>query len=107
MKELQASLSRNGKTSESLDLGEWDVSLGLERTIYFTNPNSYAKADLRGIKNNDKRVIIYVPDEILPLKTEAVTVKIAAKEFHDDIAEEEFFKKVIDKISGKVVWRTP
>ena len=107
MKELEASLTRNGKTAQSLDLGEWDVSLGLERVIYFYNPNSYAKADLRGIKNSDKRVNVYLPDEILPLQTEAVTIRIAAKEFHDDIAEEEFFKKVIDKIAGKVVWRTP
>lgn len=105
MKELQASLSRNGKTSKLLDLGEWDVSLGMERTIYFTNPNTYAKADLRGIKNSDKRVIIYLPDEILPLKTESATVKIAPKEFDDDMVEEVFFKKIIDNIAGKVVWR--
>ena len=79
----------------------------MERTIYLTNPNSHAKADLRGIKNSDKRVHIYIPDEILPLQVAPVIVRIAKKDFDDEIAEEEFFKNVIDKIAGKVVWRTP
>lgn len=106
MKELQASLTRNGITTDELDLGEWDISLGLEKTIYMTNPNRHARADLRGIKNSDTRLNVYLPDEIAPLTTVPITIRIAAKEFDDDDAEEEFFKKVIDKISGKVVWRT-
>ena len=105
MKELISSLSRNGTATKSLDLGEWDVSVGLEKTIYLTNPNSYAKADLKGIKNSDTRLNIYLPDEIAPLQTVPVTVRIAAKEFDDDIDEETFFKKIIDTMSGKVVWR--
>ena len=107
MKELISSMSRNGTATKSLDLGEWDVSVGLEKTIYITNPNSYAKADLKDIKNSDTRLNIYLPDEIGPLQTVPVTIRIAAKEFDDDMDEEEYFTKVMDKMSGKVVWRTP
>jgi len=107
MKELTASLSRNGKTSGSLDLGEWDISIGMERTIFLTNHNHHARADLRGIKNSDKRLNVYLPDEIGPDRTVPVRIRIAAKEFDDDIQEEQFFKDVLDKIAGKVVWRTP
>jgi len=107
MKDLQASLSRDGGTSRLLDLGEWDISVGLDKTMYLTNPNSHARADLRGLKNNDARLKIELPDEILPLKTVPVKIKIASKQFATEDEEVEYFNDILDKLSGKVVWRTP
>ena len=107
MKELEASLSRNGISSKSLDLGEWDISIGMEKTIYLTNPNKYAKADLSGLKNKDARLTIDLPSEIGPSKTVPVRIRIAAKQFDDPIQEEKYFKNILDELSGRVVWRTP
>ena len=107
MKELEASLSRNGRTSKALDLGDWDISVGMDTIIYLTNPNKHARADLRGIKNSDVRLNIDLPDEIGTDRTVPVRVRIAKKDFDDDVEEERYFKDVLDKLSGKVVWRTP
>ncbi len=107
MKELQASLSRNGASSKVLDLGEWDISVGLETTMYLTNPNKHARADLRGLRNYDARLKIDLPDEIGPTKTIPVKIRIAAKVFESVEEEEEFFNDILDKLSGKVIWRTP
>ena len=107
MKELQASLTRDGKTSKVLDLGEWDISVGLEATMYLTNPNKHARGDLRGLKNYDARLKIELPDEIGPTKTVPVKIKIAAKQFDSEEDEAEFFNDILDKLSGRVVWRTP
>ena len=107
MKELEASLTRDGKASKLLDLGEWDISVGLEKTIYITNPNKYARADLKGIKNSDRRLSIDLPDEIGPDKTVPVRIRIAGREFDDPDAEELYFNDILDKLSGRVIWRTP
>ena len=107
MKDLILSLSRNGVSTKSLDLGDWDITVGLNRTVYMTNPNTYAKADLKGLKNSDNRLKINLPDEIGPGKTIEVGIKIAGKEFDEDIEEEHYFKNILDKLSGRVVWRTP
>ena len=107
MKELEISISRDGVKTKSLDLGEWDISVGLEKTIYLTNQNTYARADLKGLTNYDSRLKIDLPDEIGPAKTVPVKVRIAAKEFDDPLEEEQYFNDILDKLSGKVVWRTP
>jgi len=106
MKELVASLTRDGTSTKALDLGDWDISVGMDKTIFLKNPNTYAKADLKGIKNSDKRLNIEMPDEIGPEKTVAIRVKIAGVDFDDPVAEEAYFKDILDKISGRVVWRT-
>lgn len=107
MKELKVSMTRDGVAVKALDLGEWDISIGMEKTIYLTNENKYARADLKGITNRDSRLKIELPDEIGPDKTIPVMIKIAAKDFDDPIEEEIFFKDILDKLSGRVVWRTP
>ena len=107
MKELVLSLSRNGVATKSLDLGDWDITIGLNKTVYLTNQNLYAKADLKGLKNNDDRLKIALPDEIGPGKTIEVSIRIAAKEFDDDIEEEHYFKNILDNLSGRVTLRTP
>ncbi len=107
MKELELSATRNGIRTKSIDLGEWDISIGLEQTVYLTNSNKYARADLRGLKNSDSRLDIDLPDEIGADRTVPVRIKIAGKEFDDPIEEERHFKDILDKLSGRVVWRTP
>ena len=106
MKELTASLTRDGVSSKALDFGDWDISVGMDKTFFLKNPNSYAKADTTGIKNADKRLNIEMPDEIGPGKTVAVRVRIGAVAFDDPIEEELYFKDILDKISGRVVWRS-
>ena len=107
MKALEVSLTRDGVRTNSIDLGDWDISVGLDTTIYITNPNKYARADLKGMKNKDARLYIDIPDEIGPGKTVPVKVKINGKQFSDAVEEEGHFKDILDKISGRIVWRTP
>lgn len=111
MKELVASLTRHGGTIKGsvFQIGEWDVSVGLDKTFYLTNPNPHVKANLKGIKNKDGRVKIKLPDYILPNETEPVNVKIGAVDlstisFDDEIA---LFSDVIDSLSGKIKWQVP
>ncbi len=105
MKELETSLTKNGVKVKNMDFGEWDISMGMEKTFYLTNSNKYAKGDLTGLKNADKRLIVDVPDEIGADMTIPVRIRIAAVAFDDDLQEEEYFKDILDKLSGRVVWR--
>ena len=107
MKDLETSLTKNGVKVDSLDLGEWDISLGMEKTIFIRNPNTYARADLRGIKNSDERLNVYLPDYINADTTVPVKVRIPGKMFADAIEEEIYFKDIMDKLSGRIIWRTP
>ena len=111
MKELVASLTRHGGTIPGTvwDFGEWDVGVGLDKTIYLTNPNSYVKANLKGIKNKDSRVKVELPDEILPNETEPARIKIAAIDLQtmSEVDIEAFFKATIDSLAGKIKWQIP
>ena len=107
MKELEASISRDGVKTKSLDLGEWDISIGLEKTIYITNPNKYAKADLKALKNKDSRLSVNLPDEILPEETREVLLKIEGQVFESEVDEEKYFTNILDQLSGKVIWKVP
>ena len=105
MKDLETSLTKNGVKVKNMNFGEWDISLGMDKTFYLTNSNTYAKADLTGLKNADKRLTIDMPDEIGADMTIPIRIKIAGVTFSDDIEEEEYFKDILDKLSGRVVWR--
>ena len=111
MKELVASLTRHGGTIKGsvFDVGEWDVGVGLDKTIYLTNPNPHVKANLKGIKNKDSRVKVELPDEILPKETEPVRIKIAAQDLNtmSEADEQAFFTDVIDSLTGKIKWQVP
>ena len=109
MKPLQIKLTKYGDTiiGKAVNLGEWDISVGMEKSIYIHNPNKYAKADLTKLKNKDSRVRINLPDEIHPGQTAEVLLSIEGQVFKDDTEEEEYFTNVLDQLSGKVVWRVP
>jgi len=109
MKPLQIKLTKYGDTiiGKAVNLGEWDISVGMEKSIYIHNPNKYAKADLTKLKNKDSRVRINLPDEIQAGQTAEVLLSIEGQVFKDDTEEEEYFTNVLDQLSGKVVWRVP
>ena len=109
MRDLQAKLSLDGATihGSAINFGEWDIEAGMLKTIYLYNPNDYAKADLTGIKNADSRVQIELPDEVLPLKSGKVSIRIPPMKFESEADEKAFFTDVIDSLEGKIVWRKP
>jgi len=105
MKELETSLTKNGVKVKNINLGDWDIAEGMDKTLYLHNPNTYARGDLTGLKNADKRLQIDLPDEIGPSAMVPVRIRIAAVDFDDAVQEEVFFKDILDKLSGRVVWR--
>ncbi len=109
MKKLQARLTRTGQSVQgtAADLGSWDVSLGLKRTIYLHNPNDYAKANLSKLGNKDGRVKLDMPKEIAPGATEKVDIIIEPQVFESEIEERNFFNDVLDELSGTVIWEKP
>ena len=117
MKDLSASFTKHGSKilGSEIDLGSWDIALGLKSTIYLTNPNIHAKGILKAIKNRDTRVRINFTEEsspnivkeIMPNETIAMHVSIAGREFDTEEEEMEFFKKVKDQVSGIIRWEVP
>ena len=109
MKNLEAMLSQDsGKIEGSaINFGKWDIALGMNRTIWLRNPNTYVKANLRHLRHKDSRLNISLPDEILPGETAAVDIRIPPMTFSDDKEEEAFFNDVLDSISGKIIWEKP
>lgn len=118
MKDLIASLSKHGNTvsGQTIKLGEWDIGVGCEKMFYLTNPNTYAKAVLKDIKNKDKRLKLEFVNpiqpeitvgEILPRETIGVKITIKGHDFDDPAQEEDFFKKAEDTIFGSVKWEVP
>ena len=109
MRPLQIKLTKYGETiiGKAVNLGEWDISVGMSKSIYIHNPNRFAKADLTKLKNKDSRVSINLPDEIQPEQTVEAILSIEGQVFKDDTEEETYFTNVLDQLSGKVVWRVP
>ncbi|KKL06857.1 hypothetical protein LCGC14_2591850 [marine sediment metagenome] len=117
MKNLEASFTKHGSKilGAEIDLGDWDIALGLERTLYFTNVNPHAKGILKAIKNRDSRVKIKFTEEdspnivkeIMPNEKIAMHVSIAAAKFETEEEEIQFFKKVKDQVSGIIRWEVP
>ncbi len=109
MRPLQIKLTKYGETiiGKAVNLGEWDISVGMSKSIYIHNPNRFAKADLTKLKNKDSRVSINLPDEIQPEQTIEAILSIEGQVFKDDKDEEIYFTNVLDQLSGKVVWRVP
>ena len=117
MKDLSASFTKHGSsiTGDEINLGDWDIVLGMKKTIYLTNPNEHAKGILKGIKNRDNRVRIKFTEanspqtvkEIMPNETIAMHVSIDGKEFRTEEEEQRFFKKVTDQVFGIIRWEIP
>ena len=109
MRPLQVKLTKYGESiiGKAVNLGEWDISVGMEKSVFIHNPNKFAKADLSKLKNKDSRVKMNLPDEIQPEQTAEVIISIEGQVFKDDTAEEEYFTNVLDQLSGKVVWKVP
>ena len=117
MKNLEASFTKSGTKilGAEIDMGDWDIALGLKKVIYFTNTNPHAKGILKAIKNRDTRVKIKFTEadspnivkEIMPNDQIAMHVSIAGREFDTEEEEMEFFKKVKDQVSGIIRWEVP
>ena len=117
MKNLEASFTKHGTKvlGAEIDLGDWDIALGMKKTIYLTNPNGHAKGILKSVKNRDTRVKIKFTEidtpnivkEIMPNDRIAMHVSIAGREFKTEEDEQEFFKKVADQVSGIIRWEVP
>ncbi len=109
MKDLEVLLERTGHVlkGSAIDLGDWDVAVGFDKSFYLRNPNQHAKADLRQLKNSDTRVDLKMPDEILPLDTVRVDVTVQPQIFDSEAEETQFFQDVLSTLTGKIVWRKP
>ena len=117
MKDLSASFTKHGSKilGSEINLGDWDIALGLEKTLYFTNENPHAKGILKAIKNRDTRVKIRFTEvdssnivkEVMPNDQIAMHVSIAAAKFETEEEEMAFFKKVRDQVSGIIRWEVP
>lgn len=109
MKDLQVMMGRDSGIVQgsAVNFGKWDISKGLKTTIYLHNPNSYVKANLKNLKNKDARVMLSLPDEVMPGATEPVDISISPMKFDSDKDEEAFFNDVLDSISGKIIWEKP
>ena len=117
MKDLSASYTKHGTKilGSEIDLGDWDIALGLEKTLYFTNENPHAKGILKSIKNRDARVKIKFTEvdspnivkEVMPNDQIAMHISIAGREFDTEEEEMGFFKKIKDQISGIIRWEVP
>lgn len=109
MKPLEVKLTKYGNTvrGAAADFGEWDISVGCEKHFFIHNPNKYAKADLKGLKNKDSRCKYNLPDELQPEQTAEVILSIEGQVFTDDTEEEKYFTNVLDQLIGKVVWKVP
>jgi len=109
LKDLETLLERGGDVVQgsALNFGKWDVAIGLRKTIYLRNPNTYAKANLTHLKHKDARVKIDLPDTIGPLDTEPVDIVIPPQKFKTESAEAAFFQDVLDSIAGNIIWEKP
>lgn len=109
MKDIEVRLTKSGRTLQgsAIDLGDWDVAIGLEKSFYFYNPNPHAKAVLSGIKNADSRVRLEMPDEVMPQDTVRIGVSVLPQEFHSEAEEMRFFEDVLDTLKGQITWKKP
>ena len=109
MKQLEAKLSRDGSVVQgsAINFGKWDIDVGLHKSFYLRNPNSYAKANMKGIKHKDARIKIDIPDEIMPLETVPIDINVPPMKFKTEAEEEAFFSNVMDSIFGTIQWETP
>ncbi len=110
MEKLQARLSPDSGDviqGTTINLGQWDVELGMKKTFYLRNPNDYAKANMSGIRHKDSRIIVDMPDEIPPLASVPVKITIPPMKFKDAADEKAFFQDVIDSLYGTIVWEKP
>ena len=117
MKDLSASFTKHGSsiTGSEINLGDWDISLGMKKTIYLTNENEHAKGILKGIKNRDPRVKIKFTEadssqtvkEIMPNEMIAMHISIDGKKFQTEEEERDFFKAVVDQVFGIIRWEVP
>ena len=109
MKPLEASLTKDGSIikGSAIDLGTWDIQKGMERSIFLHNPNTHAKAVLSELKNKDSRLLMDIPDTIMPQQTKEVKLKINAQTFKTDADEKAFFTNLVDQLSGQITWEVP
>jgi len=109
MKDVEVRLTKSGNTlvGSAIDLGDWDVAMGFEKSFYFHNPNPHAKAVLTGIKNADARVLLDMPDEIMPQDTVRVGVSVLPQQFNSEEAEQKFFQDILDTLKGQITWKKP
>ena len=109
MKDLQIMFERDGKIlkGSAINLGAWDVSIGLDKYFYIHNPNTHAKADLREIKHYDSRLQLSLPNEIMPSDTVKVGVFVPPQKFNTEEDEVQFFQDILDTLKGDILWKKP
>ena len=111
--------------SETLEMGEYDISLGKEFEFFIRNPNHNLIADISKFDTVKPNTFFYSSsDNILPLETVKCKIKIKANEYlkkkiqEVDLSVEEevllFCKSVQatkednnkqDKLEGRITWK--
>jgi hypothetical protein len=109
MKDLEVRIQKDAARIEgsAIDLGPWDVAMGLRSTVWIHNPNKHAKAILKGLKHKDARATFDFPDEIMPSDTVPCDIHIPPRSFKTEAEEVAFFNEVLDTLSGTIRWEKP
>jgi len=106
MKALQIYSNDNGEPGEllqgdSLDLGVYDISIGMDKMIFLHNPNHNIIADISKWGTENRNSTLIHPDTILPLETVKVHVKVAGLS-EEEIDGKEFEEDYVDSFGGHI-----
>jgi len=93
--------------SETINIGEYDISQGITHTFWLRNSNSdliCGISDLRTVNDNSK--FISPVDEIQPLQQVQVSIKIPPVEIDEDVAiSDVILPSGNDRLKGGLVWK--
>jgi len=91
-------------TTDILNTGFYDISLGKDTTLFLHNPNHNTVCDISKWGTENPMSILEAPDLILPMETVKIHIKIApmTEEQIDENPPDEDMK---DSFGGGMVWQ--
>ena len=89
---------------DTVDAGEWDLERGTEIKLYLKNASIFLTASFIEKSSSDPRVILSMPDQILPEQTVEAILRIPPTTLGDNEDEQTYFADLFNQISASVKW---
>jgi len=107
-KPLQVYYDKDGEPGEllkdgNLNLGFYDLSIGMDKSFYIHNPNHNVVCDLSQWGTANANSTLEAPDTILPMETIKVKIKVAALT-EEQLEESPPEEDISDTFGGSIVW---
>jgi len=93
--------------SETINMGEYDISQGLKHTFFLSNPNSDVIVDISDLHTVNPDSKFFSPvTEIAPLQRVQVSIEIPPVEIDEDVAISDVtLPSGNDRLKGELTWK--